>query len=44
MIDRAPFAGLRQDKRWIGALWNDPFNNGRATSQFSGGCDVIFTF
>ncbi len=29
MIDRAPFAGLRQDKRWIGALWNDPFNNGR---------------
>ncbi len=29
MIDRVPFSGLRQDKRWIGALWNDPFNNGR---------------
>ena len=22
----------------------NPFNNGTATSQFSGGCDVIFTF
>jgi hypothetical protein len=22
----------------------DPFNNGTATTQLSGGCDVIFTF
>lgn len=36
MIDRAAFAGLRQDKRWIGALWNDPFNNGRGGYQGTG--------
>jgi hypothetical protein len=36
MIDRAAFAGLRQDKRWIGALWNDPFNNGHGGHQGTG--------
>jgi len=36
MIDRAAFAGLRQDKRWIGSLWNDPFNNGRGGNAPTG--------
>jgi hypothetical protein len=37
MIDRAAVGGLRQDKRWIGSLWNDfPFNNGRGGNAPTG--------